>query len=84
LKHGIARLSAGILYILSMAYILGQAGSLELDRISISQAVARLVPGLVVLGIDTVIINNFQKEGKERTHTDPPIQCEPTKKTFLK
>jgi hypothetical protein len=78
LKHEIAKLSAGILYILSIAYIFGQAGLLEQDKISISQAIARLVPGLVVMGIVTVIINKIWKDRKEKAHTDPPIQCEHT------
>jgi hypothetical protein len=57
LKHEIARLSSNILYILSITYILGQAGLLELDKISTDQFIIRMVPGFIALSIATVIIN---------------------------
>jgi hypothetical protein len=58
------KLFSGLLFIFIILYIFGQAGSMDLNRISIPQFIVRTSIGLVILAADTVLINYIQwKEG---------------------
>lgn len=63
-KQKVFNVIAIILFIGSIYYILGQYGSLEVDRISIKQFIIRVGIGLIILGFDTWLINYVWKEDK--------------------
>jgi hypothetical protein len=59
-KRIIAEYIAFALFILSLGYIIGTAGSLELDYITMGQAIAKISVGLIVFGANAVFINYLQ------------------------
>lgn len=59
-KRIIAEYITFALFILSLGYIIGTAGSLELDYITTGQAIAKISIGLIVFGADAVFINYLQ------------------------
>jgi small neutral amino acid transporter SnatA (MarC family) len=61
-KYGmkLLKLFSGLLFIFSILYIFGQAGSMDLNQISIPQFIIRSGIGLVILAADTVLINYIQ------------------------
>jgi hypothetical protein len=56
-------LIAFLLFIGSLGCIIGIAGSLEIERITLSEASMRIIPALIVLGLDTKLINHIGKDG---------------------
>lgn len=57
MRQKLLKLFSGLLLILSILYIFGQAGSMDLNQISIPQYIIRSSIGLVILAADTVLIN---------------------------
>ena len=64
MKRRILELVAFILFVCSLGYIMGTFGNLQLDYISMGQAVIRSGIGLAVLALDTVLINYMGKGGE--------------------
>lgn len=64
MKNKFLSLSLSILFLISAFWMLGVAGSLELDMITIRQAEIRIAVGVAGLGISTIAINILGKEEK--------------------
>lgn len=64
MKRKIVELIAFILFISSIGVIWGTAGSVDLERITLEQAIVRLIPGTIVLGLDTYLINYLTRGGE--------------------
>jgi hypothetical protein len=69
-----------LLFLCSLFYIIGTAGALELDNVSIMQTVIRFIPGFACLGISTICINQYLREGESdgeenRNQSDGSSQC---------
>lgn len=62
MKQKFLELAAFILFITSVLTLFGTAGSMDLNRITIGQAVLQLIIGLAVLGLSTYLINYLAKE----------------------
>lgn len=61
MKQKLLELAAFILFITSLLYLFGTAGAVDLERITIGQAVLQLIIGLAVLGLSTYLINYLTK-----------------------
>ena len=61
----IIKLFSGLLLIISILYIFGQAGSMDLNQISITQYIVRSSIGLAILAADTVLINHLDWKEEE-------------------
>jgi hypothetical protein len=64
MKRKILELVAFIIFVGSLGYIMGTFGNLQLDYISMGQAVIQSGIGLVVFALDTVLINYLGKDGE--------------------
>jgi hypothetical protein len=64
LKHQILDLLSFLLFVGSIGYIYGIAGSLDCNVIQPGQALGRLVIGFVLMAIATCMINPSQEGGK--------------------
>jgi len=62
LKQRIAKFGAFLLFITSLFLIYGTCGSLEIDYITMRQAIIRFAIGLAALGYDAWLINHLEKE----------------------
>ena len=62
MKQKFLELTAFILFITSVLYLFGTAGAMDLNRITIGQAVLQLIIGLAVLGLSIYLINHLVKE----------------------
>ena len=73
MKQKFLELTAFILFITSVLTLFGTAGSMDLNRITLGQAVLQLIIGLAVLGLSTYLINYLVKEasgGQDSTMSD--------------
>ncbi len=69
MKRKMLNLLSFLLFWGSLLYILGQAGSMDLNQISIPQYIIRTSIGLVILAADTVLINYLGGEEGEQMST---------------
>jgi hypothetical protein len=60
MRQKLLKLFSGLLLIIVIFYIFGQAGSMDLNQISIPQYIIRTSIGLIILAADTVLINYIQ------------------------
>ena len=58
----ILELTAFILFITSVLSLFGTAGAMDLNRITLGQAVLQLIIGLAVLGLSIYLINYLVQE----------------------
>ena len=61
MKQKILELTAFILFTTSVLSLFGTAGAMDLERITLGQAVLQLIIGLAVLGLSTYLINYLTK-----------------------
>ena len=64
MKRKFSEFLVSALFLLSVFWMFGVAGSLELDLITIRQAEIRIAVGVAGLGISTIAINALGKEEK--------------------
>lgn len=64
MKVKILELMAFFLFTGSIGYIVGTLGSLQLNHITIGQAITRGACGAVLLVLSSVLINTHWKEGR--------------------
>ena len=62
MKQKFLELTVFILFITSVLSLFGTAGAVDLEHITIGQAVLQLIIGLAVLGLSTYLINYLAKE----------------------
>ena len=65
MKRKIAILATSLLFIGSTIIIFGTMGSLETDFLTMGQALKRMVPGMVGLGVATYLINRYNMGREE-------------------
>jgi len=73
MKQKILELTAFILFTTSVLSLFGTAGAMDLNRITLGQAVLQLIIGLAVLGLSIYLINHLVKEasgGQDSTMSD--------------
>ena len=70
MKHRIKELSIALLLLISLLWLLGTAGAVDHDRISMGQATVQLAVGIVGLGIAAVLINTRKEvqDGEDNQH----------------
>jgi hypothetical protein len=63
-KQQLIEFSVFLLFLLSLLYIIGTGGSLELNKISILHTILRWIPGFIGLAVSVILINRYWEGGQ--------------------